>query len=216
MESPEEPPGVVVFIDAQNVYRDARRAFFDEDAPSVCGQIDPVKYSRLLTRRVGTQLGRPAALRQVRIYTGRPDAAREPVSAAATARQVAAWEAATRVVVSQRPLRYPPDWPTTKAQQKGVDVQLATDLVQLYLRGFYQVGVVASTDTDMRPGVESVLEIAGAESPFPPVFACAWNSPKLNNRLWLIGRSLYCFHLRRPDYDSVMDPTRYGPPKTSK
>lgn len=204
---------MIVFIDAQNVYRDARRAFFDEDAPSVAGQVDARKYSELLVGRVASHLGRSCELKQIRMYAGRPDAAREPVSASSMDRQVAAWEA-LGVVVSQRPLRYPSDWPNTKAQQKGVDVQMAADLVQLYLRQVYDIGVLATTDTDLRPAVESVIEIAGNDRAYPAVFTCAWNSPRLNKRLWLIARPLYCFFLRKPDYDAVCDPIRYGPPRT--
>lgn len=214
MEAPA-PLEVVVFIDAQNVYRDARRAFFDDQGPSVLGQIDATKYGQFLATRVSAHLGRAVTLKQVRVYAGRPDGGREPISAAAMERQVAVWEAAG-VVVSQRPLRYPQDWPATKAQQKGVDVQLSTDLVQLYFRSVYNIGIVASTDTDMRPAVEAVLELAGTTPEYPPVFTCAWNSPTLNKRLWLIGRPLHCFYLRRPDYDAVHDPARYGPPKPSK
>lgn len=208
-----EPLRVIVFVDAQNVYRDARRAFFEEGAPSVRGQTDARKYGELLVGRTAAYLGRACALKQVRVYTGRPDAAKEPVAASSTERQVAAWEA-QGVVVSQRPLRYPPDWPATKAQQKGVDVQMGADIGLLYLRDVYDVGIVATTDTDLRPAVESVIEIAGgAPKDHPPVFTCAWNSPRLKKRLWLIARPLYCFYLSRADYDAVEDPTRYGPPK---
>jgi uncharacterized LabA/DUF88 family protein len=213
MDALIQPLRVVVFIDAQNVYRDARRAFFDEDAPSAAGQVDARKYSELLVGRVATYLGRTCELRQIRMYAGRPDAAREPISASSMERQVTAWEA-LNVVVSQRPLRYPSDWPNTKAQQKGVDVQIGTDLVQLYLRQAYDIGVVATTDTDLRPAVEAVMEIAGTERAYPALFTCAWNSPRLNKRLWLIGRPLYCFFLRMADYDAVCDSTRYGPPRS--
>jgi uncharacterized LabA/DUF88 family protein len=216
----EDPAAVrlVVFVDTQNVYRDARRAFFNTvppapPAPSAKGQTDALKYGELLRSRVEGHIGRTVALEQIRMYCGKPDAAREPISAAAMERQVAAWESAG-AVVCQRPLRYAPDWPATKAQQKGVDVQLSTDLVQLHLRGLYDTAVVASTDTDMRPALESVLEIAGNRE-YPVVFACAWISPTQKSRMWLPGRPLYCFNLGRADYDAVEDPTRYGPPKVA-
>lgn len=209
---------LLVFVDAQNVYRDARRAFFEATAPaappaSIKGQVHAMRYGALLRSRVEAHLERPIALEQVRMYTGKPDAAREPAPAAAMERQVSAWES-LGAVVCQRPLRYPSDWPAARAQQKGVDVQLSIDLVQLYLRESYDVAVVASTDTDMRPAIESVIEIAGTPREYPAVFACAWNSATHKTRLWLPGRPLYCFYLHRADYDLVEDPTRYGAPKS--
>jgi uncharacterized LabA/DUF88 family protein len=208
-----EPLRVFVFVDAQNVYRDARRAFFSEGDPSSFGQIHVGKYGLHLTKLVEGHVQQPCALAQVRIYSGQPDPIREPVAASSTERQVTAWEV-QGAIVSRRPLRYPSDWPATKAQQKGVDVQMSLDLAQFYQRDLYDIGIVATTDTDMRPAVESVLDIAGPDCKYPPVFTCAWNSPVLNRRLWLMGRPLFCFYLRRADYDAVADLTRYGPPKT--
>ena len=43
-------------------------------------------------------------------------------------RQCAAWARAGAVVIS-RALRYPPNWPEGRAQEKGVDVQLAIDVI---------------------------------------------------------------------------------------
>jgi uncharacterized LabA/DUF88 family protein len=211
VEVPARNVRLLVLVDAQNVYRDARRAFFNDQGPSIRGQVAAERYSQLLRQRVTEYLKRDTDLIETRMYAGKPDAAREPTAAAAMERQVAAWEKAG-VVVCQRPLRYPPDWPATKAQQKGVDVQLSTDLVQLYLRDFYDIAVVASTDTDMRPALESVLEIAGKRE-FPVVTVAAWHSEALRTRLWLPGRPLYCFQLNRTDYDAVADATRYGPPR---
>lgn len=210
------PLGVVFFIDSQNVYMDARDAFFtDANGNSLAhsrsdGQIDPKKYAELVLPKIQGHLGAPCRLLQVRAYSGRPDSVKEPKTASANAKQVAAWEAAG-VVVSQRPLRYPRDWPNTRAQQKGVDVQIATDLVQLYLSNFYDVAMLASTDTDLRPAVEEVQALAKSRGvAHSPIFVTAWNSPALNKRLWLIGRPLYCFFLHRADYEAVADSIGYS------
>lgn len=181
-------------------------------APGVRGQIRVDKYGALLASRLAVRLGHACELTQVRVYAGKPDPMREGIAAAAMDKQVAAW-IAVGAVVSQRPLRYPNDWPKTPAQQKGVDVQLAIDLVLLHTNKFYDVAIVASTDTDLRPAAEMVLDVAGAYAVPAPIAAGAWNSPTQNSRLWLVARPLWCIYLQRADYDQVEDTSHYGPPK---
>lgn len=80
----------VVFIDAQNMYRGARRAFFAPTDAHMFGQFHP----RALGERVASH-GRPGDARQlveVRIYSGRPNPTRSPKTYAAHMRQCAAWE----------------------------------------------------------------------------------------------------------------------------
>jgi len=43
-----------------------------------------------------------------------------------------------------RPLRYPQGWPRVKAQEKGVDVELAVDYVSMAARGEYDTAVLFS------------------------------------------------------------------------
>lgn len=42
---------VVVFLDYQNLYNDARRAFAKPDDPATFGQVNPVKLANLLVAR---------------------------------------------------------------------------------------------------------------------------------------------------------------------
>lgn len=94
-------------------------------------------------------------LAEVRIYTGRPDPKRDRKSAMPHMKQCAVWERTGATVIT-RPLRYPSDWPKTKAQEKGVDVALAIDFVTMPIDDLYDVGVIGSTDTDLRPAMEYV------------------------------------------------------------
>jgi uncharacterized LabA/DUF88 family protein len=71
-------------------------------------------------------------------------------------RQCAAWESKGAIVIA-RALRYPAGWPETKPQQKGVDVALAIDFVTMAIDGQYDVGVIASTDTDLKPALEKTF-----------------------------------------------------------
>ena len=63
--------------------------------------------------------------------------------------------------VIQRTLRYPSDWPSRKAQEKGIDVALAVDFVMMAVAEEYDVGVLMSTDTDLKPALEAVVALGG-------------------------------------------------------
>lgn len=121
------PDRVIVFIDYQNAHGWARRQFHPSAADPAVGHVDPLRLGRLLVAR----RKRPSRLEGVRVYRGRPNPDRQARSAAANDRQTVAWERSGAVTVIRRPLRYPGDWPTTPAAEKGIDVALAIDLVRL-------------------------------------------------------------------------------------
>ena len=111
----------------------ARDAFFPGGASHFTkGQFNPVALGELLIGR--TPAGFYRKLKQVRVYTGRPDATRHSRNHTAHMNQCAAWESAGTCVV-WKPLRYPPDFPASRPQEKGVDVQLAIDLVTHSIAG---------------------------------------------------------------------------------
>ncbi len=85
-----------------------------------------------------------------------------------------------------RPLRYPGDWPRSKAEQKGVDVALAVDLVFGAARTSFDVAIVASTDTDLVPALEAICNLRRAWGA-PVVEVAAW-APN-NKRLRVAGVS---------------------------
>lgn len=130
---------VVVFLDYQNVYHRAREAFCARDAPAREGQVDPLALGRLLASRVSG-----GSLTSVRAYRGRPSRRLDPRSYAAFRRQT--WAQAERgaglVTVIARDLRYPPDWPTRRAQEKAIDVALAVDFVMMAARRECDVGIL--------------------------------------------------------------------------
>jgi hypothetical protein len=83
---------VVVFLDYQNVYSTARRAFHGRNAPPSAGQIDPARLAKHLARNSTS----PRHLLQVRIYRSEPSPRFDQVGNAAWHRQVAAWTAGRR------------------------------------------------------------------------------------------------------------------------
>jgi len=154
MTERDKPQRVVVFVDYQNVMRDARRAFFDHPFGAADGQIDPVRYGRLLAARQPPGEDGRRALTQVRVYRGRPHSEKDPKTHAPHMRQTSAWEKAGAKVIT-RDLRYPRDWPKERAEEKGIDVALAIHAVMLAIRGLLDVAIIASTDTDQRPVLEA-------------------------------------------------------------
>lgn len=193
-----------MFIDADNVYWDARRAFHRGSGPTSLGQTDPGKLARLVARRGPPDVVRE--LTEVRAYTGLPSQLHEPVSHAARARQLHRWRAAG-VTVADRPLRYPNDWPRSKAEQKGVDVALAVDVVSGAARRRFDVAVIASTDTDLVPALEAVIDLRRAWGS-PSVEVIAW--APLNKRLRVAAANIWCHWLTPADYLAVRDPTNYA------
>lgn len=195
---------VVVFIDAQNFYRNARRAFFDDaNDPRRFGQVNPAAVGELLAARdAGRQLV------GVRLYTGRPDAFLQPKAHAANVRQCQAWEA-LGCYVFHRPLRYPPGWPNAGSQgpeEKGIDVAMAVDLTRLAQDKRFDVGILCTGDTDLIPAVEGVIEGDNGIR----VEVAGWRSPSYRQRLSLPGRNIWCHWLDRGDYEKVRDDTNYA------
>jgi hypothetical protein len=109
-------------------------------------------------------------LTQVRVYTGVPTPNRNKVGNAATQRRMAAWvaESPEKVEVFPRPLRYPPP----QGREKGIDVELAIDLVRLALDDEYDVAVLMSTDTDLKPP----LEFIASRCPEKTLVTAAWRA----------------------------------------
>lgn len=102
---PQVPERVIIFIDAQNFYHGARRAFFNpEFDPHTSGQFNPLELGRLICSRRPTE----SVLEQVRVYTGRPSSTRDPRSYAAHMKQCARWQATGVQVVPLRPPLSPP------------------------------------------------------------------------------------------------------------
>ena len=195
---------LALFIDAQNAYRRARACFYPNTQSGKDGQFYPMALGQLIATRGGPS-GATCALEAVRVYSGSPDGRRDPRTYASHRRQTSSWQAAGATVIT-RPLRYPASWPTEPAQEKGIDVALAIDFVTLAIRGAYDVGVIMSTDSDLRPALEFVR---GHDPGRLHVAVAAWAAPGRSQQLRLPGTSVWCHWLGRQDYDTVADLTAY-------
>jgi uncharacterized LabA/DUF88 family protein len=197
---------VTVFLDYQNVYMGAREAFHSYGSPPRDRQVDPSRLGELLVSR-GSQFDRE--LLDVRVYRGQPDSQRDPRGYAANDRQCRHWETFPKATVTTRTLLYARNWPSEPAREKGIDVQLAVDLVAGAVRGNYEVAILMSTDTDLKPALEFVRDLHGA--PYPRCEVAAWSSPRGHSRrLSIPGRQIWCHWLDAADYQAVADRTNYA------
>ncbi|MEX0682668.1 MAG: NYN domain-containing protein [Dehalococcoidia bacterium] len=195
---------LVLFVDAQNLYKGCRRAFFPEAGSHIDGQFDPIKIGEIVASR--SRPDENSILREVRVYTGRPEATRQARTYAAHMKQCAAWEAAGAKVIA-RTLKYPPNWPHERPQEKGIDVAMAVDFVALAIDNEYDIGVLASTDTDLKPALEYVHR---RFSPEIRVEVVNWDGGAGGNRrLSIPGAKVWCHWLKYADYELVRDPTDY-------
>lgn len=194
---------VAVFVDYQNVYRAARDAFHDHTTdPFWFGQVHPTALGALITRLGGDP---DRQLHQVRMYRGLPSSEKQPKGYGAARRQTAAWEEQELVEVTSRPLRYPRDFPTSKPEEKGIDVQIALDFVMMAVRGEYDVGVLMSGDTDLLPALEEVM---GLDGPMAEVAAFRPNIGS-GRRLSLRNTPLNCHWINEAAYTTIRDDTDY-------
>ncbi|MYC85244.1 MAG: NYN domain-containing protein [Acidimicrobiia bacterium] len=174
---------VVLFVDYQNVYMAARQAFDPSPRaiPHWEGQVDPLVLGQLLVTRSPFD----RALTGVRMYRGLPDSTKDPKGYGACMRQIATWSRPEEVQVVARPLRYPYGWPSTRQEAKGIDVSIAVDFVLMAARGDYDVGILMSADTDLKPALEAVVSLGAAR-----VEVAAWSSQYGHSRrLAIKGRA---------------------------
>lgn len=190
---------LVVFVDYQNVKEDARRAFFRRDAFHTKGQFDPLNYGRrICAKKPGRNL------KEVRVYTGVPDTNKDSRGYAARRRQMASWRK-SGVTIKPRTLRYPSGWPKTeRPHEKGVDVALAVDYVVMAVRKEYDIGIICSTDTDLRPAIEFVATLEGVDVEE----AAWWNG--IQKQLSKQDQRVWCHRSYREDYDFVCDTRDYN------
>lgn len=198
---------VVVFIDYQNLYNDARRAFAKSGDAAPFGQVHPIKLAQLLVARQPMGVTAERTLKEVRAYRGRPDSTKEPKTYGAHMRQSAAWEKAG-VNLIHRPLRYPHDWPASPPEEKGIDVQLAIDVAVMAVNGEFDVAIIASTDTDLQPALEAFFAL-----PFDKerlVEVAAYKSPTFKKALRIPGQHVWCHFIEEADFLTVCDKRDYN------
>jgi hypothetical protein len=151
--------------------------------------------------------GGVSSLHQVRVYCGLPESRKDPRGNGARLRQMQKWRNAPGVIILHRPLRYPLD-PNLPPQEKGVDVQLAVDVIRMALQDEYQVGIVFSRDTDLRPVLETMVDLYSRTHVRCDVAACqADGAPRRG--LVVPSRPVKCHFVGSRDFRFIEDPTDY-------
>lgn len=210
---PVEPPikRVISFIDGQNLYHSAKAAF-GHTVPNY----DVVKLSLAVCSHKAWNLA------QVRFYTGVPDLADDK-------HWHCFWEAKLlhmsrqQVHVFSRALRYRnhhirlPDGSTytfMAAEEKGVDVRIAIDVIRMAHHREFDVALIFSQDQDLSEVVDEVRIIAREQDRWIKVASAFPVSPVvgkqrgINKTDWLpIDRATYDLCLDQRDYRSHIMPS---------
>ena len=194
---------VAVFIDYQNIYHGARHAFAGahSDSPTF-GHVDPVALAQLLTG-IGRIIDSGRVLWAVTVYRGEPGRMSHPKLRVAFGRQTSRWRSESLLTVKTTPLRYRrvdrPGGRAWRAEEKGIDVLLAVDVVRGAYLNEFDTAVVASADTDLLPALKEALR-AGKR-----VETASWFGPVAALRV--PGHRTWCRHLSLEHFGLVQDAT---------
>lgn len=159
----------------------------------------------MLANQLASLSGSEYSLVHVGAYAGMPSRKRTATGYKARRRQTARWEQ-TGVKVFARPLRYPKTYPAAPAREKGIDVKLAIDMVTMAVADQYDVGILASCDTDLAPAVEAVLALR-KERGRPRIELVAWQGRA--NKIGIGGQQLTYRLIDQVLFDAIRDGTDY-------
>ena len=144
---------IAVFLDFQNVHLTGHYLYGGGNEPYRCVP-DPAQLADLIAAR----RNRASSAEAVRVYRGRPDPNLQPTPTAANDAQTSEWTRDRRVQVVRRQLNYR-NWPQQPPQEKGIDVQIAVDLIHSAFTRTYDALVLFSSDTDLLPALETVVRL---------------------------------------------------------
>jgi uncharacterized LabA/DUF88 family protein len=195
----------VAFVDGQNLFHAARRAF---------GCPYPNYDVQALAESVANLHG--WALADVRFYTGVPGAADNATWHAFWLAKLAAM-GRLGVHVFSRPLRYHnrqillPDGTVHHHRvgvEKGIDVRLAIDVIRLAHRRAFDVAVIFSQDQDLSEVAQEIREIALEQGRWLKIASAFPYSPACQNRRG-IDRTDW-IRIDRGAYDACLDRRHYN------
>lgn len=188
---------VIVFVDGQNLYRQAKNAWRADDGASsryTWPSYDVEKLANALVARTPER-----ELVEIRFYTGVPQRS-------ADSRWHGFWLNKIRFLRSRGVYAYR-GRVNSGGQEKGVDVSLALDLVSAAYERRFDVAIIVSQDSDFAPAVEAAKRIAQSqgrslifESAFPA--GPGSSSPRgVNGTKWV--------RIDKSTYDACLDATDY-------
>ena len=205
---PAEPPvkRTIVFFDGQNLFHAARSAF---------GYNYPNYDVKALAQTICAARG--LQLCQVRFYTGVPDPADNAQWSGFWAAKLLAMSR-QGVWTFSRTLRYRnqsvklPDGSThafLAAEEKGVDVRIALDVIRMAHRKEYDVALVFSQDQDLSEVAAEMRVISTEQSRWIKIASAFPVSPAARNRRGI--NSTDWVQIDRATYDACIDRRDYRP-----
>jgi len=203
-----EPPvkRTIAFFDGQNLFHTVKSAF---------GYIYPNYDVKALAQSICAAKG--WQLDQVRFYTGVPDSTDNAMWNGFWAAKLLAMSR-QGVWTFSRPLRYRnqivklPDGTShafLAAEEKGVDVRIALDVIRLAHRRDYDVALVFSQDQDLSEVAAEVRTISTEQSRWIKMASAFPVSPVSRNRRGI--NSTDWIRIDRAAYDACIDPRDYRP-----
>ena len=199
----------MAFIDGQNLYQHAKDAFGHHHP-----NYDPVKLHSMVCAAKGWTPN------LIRFYTGVPSPKESPMWAGYWSNRVLAMKRAG-IMVTTRPLRYRTqkafdcngeEQEITVAQEKGIDVRLALDIVTCAVQGQYDVAVIYSQDQDLNEVVTDVRNTAQKVGRNIELASAFPSGPTATSRRGIDKTDW--IRIEEADYNLCLDPRDYRPPQT--
>lgn len=160
----------LVVIDYQNIHLTARDTFAPHGTPAQDCLIHPLLFAqqvvgtrqhRLATKAMATPDSDqvpPVRLDAVHVFRGAPSNREQPNLYRYSQAHRSEWTRDRRVTVEYRTLRYFWENGVRVAQEKGIDVRVALDLVKAAMDQTYDLVILASHDTDLEPALDSAVD----------------------------------------------------------
>lgn len=195
---------VISFIDGQNLFYAAKEAF-GYSHPNY----DVRALSDSLSRKYGWYLA------QVRFYTGIPDVADDADKNHFWSGKLALM-GKQGIEIFSRPLRYRnrkvrlPDNTTHSflaAEEKGIDVRIALDIIRLARLRQYDVALIFSQDQDLSEVAEEIRILANEQNRWIKIVSAFPSSPASRNRRGI--NKTDWIKIDRAAYDACIDHRDY-------
>lgn len=206
MPKPPKQKRTTAFIDGQNLYYATREAF-SYTQPNY----NPLALATAIAKQQGWRLT------STRFYTGLPNPQASPFWHHFWVAKLRAlsWQGVT---IYSRPLRYRnhtvalPNGRThtfLAAEEKGVDVRIALDIIRGAHRNEYDVALIFSQDQDLSEVADEIRTLAQEQQRCIKMASAFPRSPASHNRRGITNTDW--LPIDRTLYDACLDPRDYRP-----